>query len=65
MVNDGKWPARKIAAKQPGKWERLNGRLGKRAFPDGEGEGHALDKDMGLSEENIKKSLCCAGGGYE
>lgn len=65
MVKDGGRPARKIGAKQPDKWERLNGRLGKRAFLDEEGEGHAVDKDMGLGEESIEKSLCCAGGGYE
>lgn len=65
MIKDGGWPARKIGAEQPEKWERLNGRLGKRAFLGGEGAGHAVGKDMGLSEESTEKSLCCAGGGYE
>lgn len=48
---------RKIGAEHSERWEELNGRCGKSAFVNGEGEGHAVDKDMGLSEESIEKSL--------
>lgn len=56
---------RKIGAEHSERWEELNGRCGKSAFVNGEGEGHAVDKDMGLSEESIEKSLHCVGYGYE